>query len=619
MAYRIWSYISYELCSIFLGFYHRYEMSFALSYLFPAPQKKVKENEVLPCDGSRPKAVIIGGGHAGSKMASKLDSIFDVVLIDRKNFLNNYGHTAIGEYLTSDLIEQSLRKLKNGNEATDEERHINNSCFPLHRFYLKHANVIVGEVEEIHENKVSVKKSRMDSTDGWISSKLNRFRSCLNNNDRSAETFSVPYDILFFAIGEKLAFPFQSSAKFRHERTQELQDMMRFLQADNVQKIAVMGGGPCGVSLTKMLSQHFAESNISKKIHLFASSASLLPSMPRRVQKKAFEDLDAESTVTLSLNRKVVNVTAHNPASFRERLMQTCDALLHRHHKNFGLKYIVEHTGTTDSTSYWMQHRERSLLHHLFFGKAVHQNMKQISLKPASSMGQEEFDYVFDCTGATPRVDTKLLSQKEGNEFFNAAEHLGEDGYFQVNQFFQLHSHPNIFAIGRCVSTSSDNHHTRFHENNHTNVLYDFGQVSCKNHSLSSTDAQVDYVFNHILSIVSSPSNARKSLTELNLRGYPYHNNFFHYWPPQLMIPFGKTNSIGVSSDYPHMHFATPFTTSINVISGNDDHTFLTNERDQHCKNFVHPKFYRQKNAVKISHNFNLWLNNVKNSSFDFH
>ena len=55
-------------------------MSFLAAQLFPPPAKKQKKPAEHDAPPHRPRAVIIGGGYAGTKMASKLDSLLDVVL-----------------------------------------------------------------------------------------------------------------------------------------------------------------------------------------------------------------------------------------------------------------------------------------------------------------------------------------------------------------------------------------------------------------------------------------------------------------------------------------------------------------------------------------------------------
>ena len=591
-------------------------MSFANSV--STSEKNKVQAEKVP--GVRPKAVIIGGGYAGSQMALKLDSIFDVVLIDNKNFFNNYGHAAICEYLTSDLIDKSLRKLSLSDGEIKQVKNINNRCFPLHRYYLKNANVIVGEVEDIHQGSVTVNS---EGNAPGIRNLFNVFTYASRFLRMSSQrSFPVPYDILFLATGEKLSFPFQSTARNRHERISELQDLMKYIEARETRKLAILGGGPCGVSLAKMLSENFANNDADTEIHLFASSPSLLPSMPKRLQKKALEDLDRQGNVRLSLQRKVLHVSEKCPGNTGESIWNAMKYLMPSKSENSSqprMKYSIEHIEAPQSNSYWTWHRGRSLLHHLFFGKrAEFPNRLHCVPENASRLMVEDYDYVFDCTGAVPRIDSPLFKEKPDNNFFKIKEHLTEDGYFHVNQFFQLYSHPNIFAIGRCVSTSSSRFDNKFGRNAIVDSPYNFGQETSRTHSLSSSHAQVDYVFNHILAVLESQATAKIAFSEFNLRGFTHHNSFFHYWPPRLMIPFGKSNAIGITGDYPYIHYASPFLTGGRTRDGNNDSSYLDEERNLHCKEYVHPKFYRQKDAHLVAQNFRTWLAYAKSTANNF-
>ncbi|KNH06748.1 Pyridine nucleotide-disulfide oxidoreductase [Perkinsela sp. CCAP 1560/4] len=598
-------------------------MALALASYFFSSKKEKEARERVPAQPKRPntkglpKAVIIGGGHSGAKLASRLDSIFDVVLVDKKNFLNNYGPATVGDILTSDYVANSI---SNEAESAEEVKRIYLSCFPLHRFYLKRANVVLGNVEEVHANEIIVRKPLALASEPSMLGKLREIIDCAKS--KSSNVFSIPYDLLFFAVGEELPFPFQSSACTRNERMTELQQLISHLQSRNVRKIAILGGGPCGVSLTKMLSKHAFSDNQLKELHLFYSSDSLLPAMPKKIQKEAFEELRCENNVHLHSRRKVVDVEgiSVNNHQWYQWIQSIGQSLLQRGVTVKEIQgYSVSHTHAPPNTSYWHQHRNRSLLHHLFFGKEGNPCNVREALSEDVSINNttpitEKFDYVFDCTGGTPRVNTPLLSGKIKNEFFDITQHLNEDGYFRVNRFFQLYSHPNIFAIGRCVATSP----SYLTGEKWMYSPYDFGQQLSKTHSLSSSTCQVDYVFNHLLAIVSSPKNAESGFAAQKIRGFPNHNNFFHYWPPQVLIPFGKGSSIGVFSNYPQLHFATPFSASFEIVGKNANRRYLEKEREQHCKSFVKPSFYQDKDPLKTRTNFNLWLNNVEMNPEDF-
>lgn len=89
--------------------------------------------------------VIVGGGPAGARVALQFDSVFDVTLIDEKNYLE----------MESDVLPLLARKWSEKSEEYLQKYLI------LHRFYLKRANVLTGTVSEVNAKQVKLSDGRV--------------------------------------------------------------------------------------------------------------------------------------------------------------------------------------------------------------------------------------------------------------------------------------------------------------------------------------------------------------------------------------------------------------------------------------------------------------------------
>lgn len=191
------------------------------------------------------RCVIVGGGFAGAKIATYFDSIFDVTLIDEKNFLEA-SQTELVPVLckpwddrVSPLMARSLQF--------------------LHRFYLKNADILLGTACHVSSKYVTLADGRKQ-----------------------------PYDLLVLATGEQRCFPFSTQQRTISGRISELRAFNKFLHED-CKKIAIIGGGPMGVALASSL----VENQPDKEVVLFHRQNELTPGLPRHVRSHALRSLAA--------------------------------------------------------------------------------------------------------------------------------------------------------------------------------------------------------------------------------------------------------------------------------------------------------------------------------------
>ncbi|MBS3099273.1 FAD-dependent oxidoreductase [Candidatus Pacearchaeota archaeon] len=141
------------------------------------------------------KIIILGGGFAGSHVAKRLDKYFSVTLIDTKN----YFEFTPGVLRT--IVEPShIKKIQ-----------------VLHNHYLKWARIIIGKVDGIRKDFVSIGKQKIE------------------------------FDYLVIASGSNYNAPFKEQRVVFSMRAEHLKDCYNVLC--RARRVLIIGGGLVGVEL----------------------------------------------------------------------------------------------------------------------------------------------------------------------------------------------------------------------------------------------------------------------------------------------------------------------------------------------------------------------------------
>ncbi|KAK7195974.1 Pyridine nucleotide-disulfide oxidoreductase [Novymonas esmeraldas] len=363
------------------------------------------------------RAVVVGGGYAGSKMAYQLDSMFDVTHIDEKNFyeLTNDIIPIISNPWVEEVNAEACRRM-----------------MVLHRYYLKRSNVVTGTVAGVDAAQVHLRDGRV-----------------------------IPYDLLFLATGERKPFPFHTRERTISGRVQELKRFNEFLVT--CKKVAVVGGGPVGTSLAHDL----ASARPDLDVHLFHQRAELLPHLPGVCRRHAQERLQSNPNLHLHLSARVTDVhAAARPSQGGTTApTPTCDAPLS--HTTAGVPWwrrlltaVWTRRGDAVPEVFDVHYdklqsqvrRQQSILQQVYYGK-----LDDVDACGAATSHEVEdsFDYVFAVTGDTPRPIQGCDAESGGRA---AAlpnilrEHETPDGHYRVSTLMQLFGHPNIFGVGRCTN-----------------------------------------------------------------------------------------------------------------------------------------------------------------------
>ncbi|KPA77203.1 putative mitochondrial hypothetical protein [Leptomonas pyrrhocoris] len=379
------------------------------------------------------RAVIVGGGYAGSKMAYQLDSMFDVTHIDEKNFYE----------LTNDVIPVITNPWKE-----DVNPEACRRMMVLHRYYLKRSNVVTGTVTGVDDTQVYLRDGRR-----------------------------VPYDLLILATGERKPFPFQTRERTISGRVQELKRFNEFMQT--CKKVAVVGGGPVGTSL----AQDLASTRPDMEVHLYHQRAELLPQLPGVCRRHAQEKLASNKNLHLHLSTRVTAVdgfatsatkdsseqgkgrgAASLPAAHARRVapptlstpsesalvLDRADLPLWR----LWLSAIWTPRGVVPdqfTVRYDTLHSEirsqQSILQQVYYGK---QDEVQQCGEVMACGSEQGFDYVFAVSGDTPRPLQWDTPRPTSPNILK--EHEMMDGHYRVSTLMQFFGRPNIFALGRCAN-----------------------------------------------------------------------------------------------------------------------------------------------------------------------
>jgi NADH:ubiquinone reductase (H+-translocating) len=256
-------------------------------------------------ESDKKRLVIIGGGFAGLKLATKLSgSDFQVVLIDRNNF--HQFQPLLYQVATSGLEPSSI-------------------SFPLRKIFQKSKNIII-RIAEV--TAVDCEKKAVLTSLGLIS-----------------------YDYLVIAFGADTNFfgmnhireksiPMKSVAEalsLRNTLLQNLEDALNEQSADDLKgllNIVVVGGGPTGVEISGTLAEmkrtvlpkDYPELNFSSmQIFLLEAGSKLLNGMTEHSSAKATEYL-GKLGVNIWLNAQVSDfdgriVMMHNGKTIRSNTL----------------------------------------------------------------------------------------------------------------------------------------------------------------------------------------------------------------------------------------------------------------------------------------------------------
>jgi len=330
--------------------------------------------------------VIIGGGTAGSRLAYQLDSLFNVTLVDEKNF----------HELSVDLVPVVARPW-----SKDHEKECRRSM-ALHRYYLKRANVVTGTVNAITSDHVVLKDGR-----------------------------SIPYDFVAVTTGEKKPFPFGTNQRTMPARIEELHEVNQILATKK--NIAIVGGGPVGVSLAAEL----AEARPDARIHLFHSHSTLLPNFPMQVRQYAQKSISEKENVKLHLEARVTDVipVGISPPSvwsqFVKRVTRASDD-----YDQIPSSYTIQFDNIERKVV-----PPRSVFYQWYFGLSTLQNQVTTeSITHKSTL--EGIDYVFSLCGNTPHEPIGGIM----------SPHVTADGHYRTSLLNQTFGHANVFVIGRAAS-----------------------------------------------------------------------------------------------------------------------------------------------------------------------
>lgn len=326
--------------------------------------------------------VVVGGGYAGGKMAYQLDSIFNTTLIDTKNY----------EEISADIIPIISSPWSEKNEEACKKLHV------LHRYYLKRANVLTGRASRIQSDSVLLEDGR-----------------------------AVPFDILVVATGEEKAFPFATTQKTISGRVAELKAFNEFL--GSTKKIAIVGGGPMGVSL----ASHLAEDRPNVEVHLFHSKTSLLPTLADVAGQYAFNRLSTRKNLILHLSSDIVELKSNGtpqPRSLMDRLMQRPAQWSAGNSFSLRVESLQYHPVP-----------QQSILSQAYFGRRKQEQNSDV----VASEWMEGFDYVFNVGGDVPRP---ISNHPE----CVLAKHVAPDGHYRVSSLMQFFALPHVFGCGRCTN-----------------------------------------------------------------------------------------------------------------------------------------------------------------------
>jgi apoptosis-inducing factor 2 len=155
------------------------------------------------------KVVVIGGGFAGSYVAKRLEKVFDITLIDTKDYF--------------EFTPGVLRTIV-------EPEHIRNIQV-LHTDYLKQAKVILGKVDKLGKGFIKLKDKKIN------------------------------YDYLVVASGSSYEAPFKDQEIVIATRGKMLRNYFNSLK--EAKKILIIGGGVVGVEMAGEICSKYDDKEVT--------------------------------------------------------------------------------------------------------------------------------------------------------------------------------------------------------------------------------------------------------------------------------------------------------------------------------------------------------------------
>ena len=154
------------------------------------------------------KLVVMGGGFSGSYIARKLEDMFDLTLIDTKDY---FEYTP--GILRTILNPEHMYKIQ-----------------ARHSSYLKKSRIIIEEVKEVSKNFVKV------------------------NNEK------ISFDYLVISSGSRYCFPIKEQNIVYAARAEHLIEASENLR--KAKRVMIIGGGLVGIELSAEISDIYPEKEI---------------------------------------------------------------------------------------------------------------------------------------------------------------------------------------------------------------------------------------------------------------------------------------------------------------------------------------------------------------------
>ena len=210
------------------------------------------------------RAVVIGGGCAGSLLAHSMDHVCDVILIDKKPY---FEFTP----MLKDMLLGGLGMEGGPSTISEASKELFRQYFVSHDFYLERTRVVVDEVVDVTPTAVILKSGRR-----------------------------VDFDMCFFCMGSKYAAPWRgSTAASVTDRVNEMKRYHKMIETKD--HIAVIGGGAVGVESACLIRDTYPDKKVtlvhSRQLPLNTHAAKVGHYAAKRLAKKGV-DVHTLSRVT---------------------------------------------------------------------------------------------------------------------------------------------------------------------------------------------------------------------------------------------------------------------------------------------------------------------------------
>jgi NADH dehydrogenase FAD-containing subunit len=508
------------------------------------------------------RCVIVGGGYAGSRLAYSLDSVFDVTLIDEKNFFEQ----------RTQLMPVLCAPWNEARAAMAAASH------HLHRFYLRRSNVVTGTAVRVaidEESEADAVAAAADAADAGQRAWGRFFSSwAARANARTdrvvkprvgpkyvelADGRRVPFDMLILATGERLAFPFRTQQRTSDMRLKEVEAFCNMLDVCN--RVAVVGGGPLGCAVAAELAAH----RPTLEVDLYHKHNALLPRLPSAVRQSGADILANYRNLSVHLNSSVEGVRSVDLGG--------------KSSNNGGSAtvYDLAVRNTPNATDVKPPSVFMRMFHRTLFRGHGADPVPDAGAAAAAASHEGEtveekrgYDYVFMCGGAVP--DNRLVAASPA-----LRDHLTYAGRVQVSKYMQLLGYPEVFAVGRCNS---------------------FPWVRSANNS----DAQARALFRSLLTIVS---DARTTKNQNNAATQANAITVYRMAFPRISLRVGPSAAVASSA------WSGGITGAPAVAEVKQDASAL-------YRDFVHPTFSKPHELSVVRPAFDAWLTSAVTDVADF-